>query len=129
LLEEYRFHPESKSGDRDGVQATRQTTGLLSRLHVRATNRIFIGKESNFLDDVEEGLISDPGEVYLEYENQADFIQSVRTVAERNGRAKLAHEAGLSEFGLRKITSGKSTPHRSTVKRLRSALAPFQNQI
>jgi hypothetical protein len=67
VIAEYRSHPEAKSVGLDGRPCGRETIGLLRRRPVRAANFVYIGKEANELDDVEEGLVHDLGEVVTEY--------------------------------------------------------------
>lgn len=55
VLREYEFHAESKCADAIGAIAGKQTFGLLARRHVAIGQIRFIGKESNSLEEVEEG--------------------------------------------------------------------------
>ena len=41
--------------------------GLLRRRHVRVERIIYIGKESNRLEEIEAGVIHSPDSVYTEY--------------------------------------------------------------
>jgi hypothetical protein len=66
VLEEYEFHPESKCADTDGNACGKQTIGLLQRRHIAVDRVIYIGKESNRLEDAEAGMIHDDGEVYTD---------------------------------------------------------------
>jgi hypothetical protein len=68
-LEEYEFHPEAKCADADAAPCGKQTVGLLQRRHVTIESVSFIGKESNKLEEVEEGSVPDAGHVYTEYPN------------------------------------------------------------
>jgi hypothetical protein len=67
VLREYEFHPGSKSADAKGKPSGKQTMGLLQRRHVRVERIIYIGKESNSLEEVESGIIHSTQEVYTEY--------------------------------------------------------------
>src|SRR6185437_4188091 len=67
VLDEYAFHPGSKSADAQGRPSGRQTIGLLHRRHVRVSQIIYIGKESNKLEEIESGLVHSPQSVYTEY--------------------------------------------------------------
>jgi hypothetical protein len=72
VLEEYEFHEEAKCADANGVPCDKQTVGLLQRRHVTiAWPPRFIGKESNKLEEVEEGGVADAGDVYTEYPRSA----------------------------------------------------------
>ena len=58
VLEEYEFHPEAKCADANGAPCDKQTVGLLQRRHVTIEwPSHFIGKESNKLEEVEEGSV------------------------------------------------------------------------
>jgi hypothetical protein len=68
VLEEYEFHEESKCADANGAPCGKQTVGLLQRRHVTIEwPPRLIGKESNKLEEVEEGVVADAGDVYTEY--------------------------------------------------------------
>lgn len=68
VLEEYEFHEEAKCADGKGAPCGKQTVGLLQRRRVRVEwPPRFIGKESNKLEEVDEGSLPDAGDVYTEY--------------------------------------------------------------
>jgi hypothetical protein len=48
-------------------QLQQQTFGLLRRRHVRVERIMYIGKESNRLEEIEAGVIHSPESVYTEY--------------------------------------------------------------
>jgi len=56
-----------KCADAIGNPCDRQTTGLLQRRHVKIDQIKCIGKESNSLEDVDEGLVHSEQNVYTEY--------------------------------------------------------------
>lgn len=64
VLAEYEHHPEPKAADAHGATCTRRTVGLLRRRRIQIEGIRYIGKESNKLEDVQAGLVHDPGEVY-----------------------------------------------------------------
>ena len=53
----YPVDGQSKSADADGEPAGKQTIGLLQRRHITIGHVIYIGRESNQLEDVEAGLV------------------------------------------------------------------------
>ena len=53
--------------DAGGAPCGKQTVGLLQRRHVTIGALHFIGKESNKLEEVEEGALPDAADVYTEY--------------------------------------------------------------
>src|SRR5437879_37655 len=67
VLREYAFHPGSKSADSQGKPSGRQTIGLLQRRHIRVGQIIYIGKESNRLEEIESGTVHSAQSVYTEY--------------------------------------------------------------
>ena len=51
VLREYEFHLGAKSADAKGKPSSKQTFGLLRRRHERVERIIYIGKESNRLEE------------------------------------------------------------------------------
>ena len=64
---EYRLHPEPKSLGPDDAPCNEQTLGLLHRRSVVAIYVRYVGKESNYLEEREFGLVHDLDEVLTEY--------------------------------------------------------------
>ena len=60
-------HPEAKCADPSGAPCSKQSIGLLGRRHVAIDSIIYIGKESNRLEEVKEQSLLDPDAVYTEY--------------------------------------------------------------
>lgn len=60
-------HPEAKCADPSGAPCSKQSIGLLGRRHVAIDSIIYIGKESNRLEEVQEQSLLDPDAVYTEY--------------------------------------------------------------
>jgi hypothetical protein len=57
----YRLHPETKSRDPPGGLGRRGSIGVLPRLTVHAIGLpVHIGKESNRVEDVQDGVITTP---------------------------------------------------------------------
>jgi hypothetical protein len=67
VLDEYECHPESKCADATGAPSDKTTSGLLQRRHVLIRALKYIGKESNHLEDVENGVLHAAESVYTEY--------------------------------------------------------------
>jgi len=61
---EYEFHPEAKCADVSGNTCEKQTVGLLQRRHIKVDLIKCIGKESNSLETVDEGLEHSATNVY-----------------------------------------------------------------
>jgi hypothetical protein len=121
----YRLHPETKSGDPRGGLGRRGSVGVLPRLTVRAAGvPVHIGKESNRLDEVEDGVITDPDDVYVEYRDERReweaALPALRRLREEKGWRHLAEAAGLSERSLRYALNGGKLPHRRARARLQA---------
>lgn len=57
VIEEYGVHPEPKSLDGSGKPCSQASRGLLSRRPVRLGSLAYAGKESNRLEEVQQGLL------------------------------------------------------------------------
>ena len=117
IVNEYRLHPEAKSGDPRGGFGRRGSVGVLPRLTVRAVGLpVHIGKESNRLEEVQDGLVSDPDEVYVEYHDERReweaALPALRALRDDRGWRYLAQVSGLSERALRYALNGGKMPHR-----------------
>lgn len=109
VLSAYEYHPEPKCAGADGKPCSKQTVGLLSRRQVRVEKLHFIGKESNQLDEVEEGSIHDAGSVYTEYPNDGrdDWDSKVLPIIKAMPMRELQHLSGLSRAALQAIRRGR----------------------
>jgi len=67
VLCKYEFHLGTKSADTKGKLSGKQTVGLLNRRHVRIAQIIYIGRESNWLEEIEASLVHSSESVYTEY--------------------------------------------------------------
>jgi hypothetical protein len=117
IVNEYRLHPEAKSGDPGGGLGRRGSVGLLPRLRVRAEGLPrHIGKESNRLEEAENGLVNDPDDVYVEYRDERReweaALPGLCRLREERGWRHLAEASGLSERALRYALNGGKVPHR-----------------
>ena len=73
VLREYEYHPEAKCTDASGAPCRKQTLGLLGRRHVAIDGFDYIGKESNKIEQVEEGGVPSESDVYTKlYDAQRD---------------------------------------------------------
>jgi hypothetical protein len=118
VFTDYRFHPESKSGDPGGGPGRRTSIGVLPRLHlIVAGVPRHIGKESNQLEEVEEGAILDPGAVYVEFRDERReweaMLPALRRLREERGWRYLAEATGLSERAVRYALNAGVMPRRT----------------
>jgi hypothetical protein len=67
VLREYEYHPEAKCADASGAPCKKGTIGLLGRRHVLIEGFDYIGKESNKLQEVEEGGVPSDSDVYTKF--------------------------------------------------------------
>ncbi len=123
VVRDYRLHPEAKSGDPRGGPGHRGSTGLLPRLDVVVAGLpVHIGKESNRLEEVEGGVITDPGDVYVTYrDGRAEWEQVVpalRALRDERGWRYLANASGLSERAMRYALNSGRVPRREARDRL-----------
>jgi hypothetical protein len=122
----YRRHPETKSGDPRRGLGHGASVGLLPRLRVRAVGLpLHIGKESNRLDEVQDGLVHDPDDVYVIYRDERReweaHLPTLRRLRDERGWQFLAEAAGLSERAVRYALNGGKVPRREARARLAAA--------
>ncbi len=68
VILEYRVHPEAKSLDANGELCAQATCGLLQRRPVELGELVYVGKESNALEQVQQGLIHATADVRTTYQ-------------------------------------------------------------
>jgi hypothetical protein len=130
VLGEYRLHPDTKSGDPGGGQSHRGSVGLLPRLHIRVVEMRHIGKESNRLDEENEGALLDSDEVYVEYRDERRewlemIVPRLRQLREQMGSAALCAASGLSERALRYALNGGKLPRAGARSKLIALVRPL----
>jgi len=126
VLRDYEFHPESKCADADGNSCGKQTIGLLQRRNVRIEQIKYIGKESNSLETVDEGLEHSEKNVYTVYDDprRAEWIVKIQP-ALKNARLDVLVKAcgkKLSRREIIELRAARSKPHRGTEKLLAEIL-------
>src|SRR5438105_5740122 len=114
IASEHEFHPESKCADDKGETCSRQTGGLLQRPHIWIDQLTYIGKESNRLDDVSQGLIHSAHSVYTEYPDtrRDEWRTKMVPALKRVSLTVLEKKTGLSRRMLIKARTGSTRPHR-----------------
>ena len=124
VLREYEFHLGAKSADAKGKPSGKQTFGLLSRRHVRVERIIYIGKESNRLEEIEAGMIHSPESVYTEYPDPSreEWQTKILPVLKKIPVAALVGLSGRSRSMLMRTTAGQSRPRRRNQELLKSIL-------
>jgi len=126
VVTEYESHPESKCADVSGNPCERQTTGLLQRRHIKIDLIKCIGKESNSLESVDEGLEQSAKNVYTEYSDpkRTEWITKIQPALNKVKLAVLVKACGkrLSRRELIQLRAGMKKPHRKTRRLLESIL-------
>jgi hypothetical protein len=112
VLREYEFHPGSKSADAKGKPSGRQTIGLLQRRHIRVGQIIYIGKESNSLEEIESGTIHSAQSVYTEYPDprRDEWQTKIVPALKKLPIAAIMHLSGKSRSMLVRALAGRSRP-------------------
>jgi hypothetical protein len=116
VIESYEYHPEAKFADAWGEACRKETVGLLQRRRVRIGLLTNIGKESNSLEEVQDGLVHDEENVYTTYEdpNRGYWRAMILPAVRQAPLATLVKACAgkLSRRALIDIRAGRSTPHR-----------------
>jgi hypothetical protein len=124
VLREYEYHPEAKCADAEGKLCGKQTIGLLQRRHIAIDGFDYIGKESNKLEQVEEGAVPAESDVYTIYADpQRDEWHILLPVLKRIPLPELERESKLDRRTLQRIRSGQQRPHPRNEAALRRAVA------
>jgi hypothetical protein len=110
VLREYEFHAESKCADASGAPSDKQTIGLLSRRRVTIGGLRFIGKESNRLEEVEQGFSASDDVPYVDYSDprrdewSAVILPKLKVIPLR----QLQRLSGLPRSTLQAIRAGRT---------------------
>ncbi len=109
VLREYEYHPEPKCADASGAPCRKQTVGLLGRRHIAIDGFVFIGKESNKLEAVEEGGIPSESDVYTVFNDSKrdEWAMKWLPILKAMPIAELIERSGLSERALYMIRAGR----------------------
>ncbi len=116
------FEPiaEAKSAGPDGETSASWTKGLLGRLDVHVLTVVHIGKETNLLEQQEEGVLSgDPQAIY----SAGGEWEAIRSQLDRVSIAKLATLTGLNARTLRCYRQGTREPPLEKFEAISAALA------
>ena len=123
VLAEYRTHSEPKSADAHGQVCSRETRGLLQRRAVQMGSLVYIGKDSNRVEDVDRGLVHEWSEVQEIYADpQRDpWLTYIIPILKAVPSAVLARESGLTTRAIKSLRNKHSRPrrkHRATLERI-----------
>ncbi len=116
VIVEFCSNPEPKSADADGRTASRRTRGLLVRRRIRRIAIERVGKETNRLEDMQNGMIHQWREVTNVYVpplgDRWDTVVVPR-LKELSATA-IATAVGISTRAVRSIRNGHSLPSGET---------------
>ncbi len=124
VLREYEFHLGAKSADAKGKPSGKQTFGLLRRRHVRVERILYIGRESNLLEEMEAGVIHSPESVYTEYPDPSrdEWQTRILPILKKIPIVALMRVSGRSRSMLVRALAGRSRPRRRNQELLKSIL-------
>ena len=129
VVMEYESHPETKCADSQGNPCYRQTVGLLRRRHIKVDQIKCIGKESNSLENVDEGMIHSNQNVYSEYADprRSEWVTKIQPALKKPKLRVLMKACGklLSRRELIELRAGRSRPHRKSLALLVVILRKF----
>ncbi len=111
VLREYELHPEAKCSDTSGEPCGKQRVGLLRRRHISFDGFDYIGKESNKVEQVEEGGVLAESDVYtIHADSRRDPWINPLAKLRRINLSELQAKTGLDRRTLRRMRVGQK-PH------------------
>ena len=124
LLREYELHLGAKRADAKGKPSGKQSIGLLLRRHVRVEQIVYIGRESNRLEEIESGIIHAAESVYTEYPDprRDEWETKILPVLKKIPIAIIRKFSGRSRSMLRRTIAGKRRPRRKNREQLQLTL-------
>jgi hypothetical protein len=131
VLEKYATHPEPKSAGPDGKPCGRSTRGPLTRRHAHARSIYYVGKESNFLEEVESGLLHDLDEVQEKYfdPNEDVWTEVIVPILRCMPKSEIARLTGVSERYVQHVRNrGKRRPSGAVRAKLNRAAAKYARE-
>ena len=107
VIADYRGHREMKSAGPDGRPCRQETRGVLRRLPVTVSHVVYVGKESNLLDEAIAGLLHDD-EHSTTYGDPGrdEWIAMVLPRLRQVPTATLVKATGLSRSAIKNIKAG-----------------------
>jgi hypothetical protein len=104
----------------------RQTIGLLQRRHIKIDQIKCTGKESNSLENVDEGMIHSEQNVYTEYADpkRTEWITKIQPTLKKPKLEVLVEVCGkrLCRQEIIELRAGRKKPHHGTEKLLAEIL-------
>jgi hypothetical protein len=90
----------------------KQTVGLLRRRHVEIEGSDYIGKESNKLEEVEEGGVPSESDVYTKFNDpQRDqWATEILPFLRKTGAQRIVQYTGISRRTVQRIRNEQTKP-------------------
>lgn len=109
---DYELHPEAKCADADGKPCRKKSIGLLERRLISIDGFDYIGKESNKIEQVEEGGVPAESDVYTIYNDLSrdEWKTVVLPRLRKLPLSRLEERSGLDRRTLQRIRAGQR-PH------------------
>ncbi|HEY1654244.1 MAG TPA: hypothetical protein VGF86_03935, partial [Candidatus Tumulicola sp.] len=130
VLREYEYHPEAKCTDSTGKPCGRQSVGLLGRSHVSIDSSVYIGKESNRLEEVAEQTLTDPTAAYTVYSDpqRDEWETKILPRLKAPGILREAcEETGISRAQMQRYRNKNARPHAEHLRAIKLFLARRRN--
>ena len=123
VLRDYEFHPEAKCADASGAPCGKQSLGMLSRRRIVIDDFDYIGKESNKIEEVEDGGVPAEAGVYTTYPDarRDHWTKTILPILRKIRLSDLEARSGLDRRTLQRIRFGR-VPHARN-RRLLTAIA------
>lgn len=127
VLDRYRMHPEPKSVGSGGSPSDETTIGLLSWGDDHVLSVRYIGKETNLIEQREEGvLLVDPQAVYVDPGDPAGW-EAIREWLRRIPATHIAALSGRSASLIRYLGQGQRRPSHATREAVTAAVIRYLN--
>jgi len=130
VYDEYKIHPEAKSGGPDGGPCGPHARGILPRRSVSAAYVKLIGKESNKIEESEHGEINDQSEVLEEYFDPKNdpWFTLVVPILKLMKRDELAKLGRVGPRSIQALRNGHWKPSKKTRALLTRAAADYARE-
>jgi hypothetical protein len=128
VLREYEYHPEAKCADASGAPCKKGTIGLLGRRHVLIEGFDYIGKESNKLQEVEEGGVPSDSDVYTKFNDpqRDEWGTKILPFLRREPVQVIIDATGISRRTVQRIRNEQTKPT-AEYRRLLASFAKNRN--
>jgi hypothetical protein len=118
ILQDYATHPESKSAAPDGQPCGRLTVGELRRRIVEVGRIVYVGKESNRIEEIDAGVLHDEAEYLNVYQDprRDPWITEVRPALQRISTGELQRSLKIGRSTAKRWKAGQARPRGKTLE-------------